>query len=99
MPITLQDPVHIEIPNRSPVRPAAPLDPRPARDARVVTFDVESPGGYRRTVTGTIAYLDDEAETYMVLAPDGTLIRVPLRDITRTYGPDPIDRHEAEAVT
>ncbi|HEV8622309.1 MAG TPA: hypothetical protein VGR33_05405 [Actinomycetota bacterium] len=35
-------------------------------------------------MTGTIAYLDDEAKTYMVRAPDGALIRVPLRDIKRT---------------
>jgi hypothetical protein len=37
-------------------------------------------------VTGTIAYLDDEAQTYMVFThPDGALIRVPLRDIKRTF--------------
>jgi hypothetical protein len=35
-------------------------------------------------VTGTIAYLDDEAQTYMVLTSDGALIRVPLRDIKKT---------------
>jgi hypothetical protein len=35
-------------------------------------------------VTGTIAYLDDEAQTYMVLAPEEALIRVPRRDIKRT---------------
>jgi hypothetical protein len=35
-------------------------------------------------VTGKIAYLDDEAQTYMVRAPDGALIRVPLRDVKKT---------------
>jgi hypothetical protein len=35
-------------------------------------------------VTGTIAYLDDEAKTYMVRALDGELIRVPLRDVKKT---------------
>jgi hypothetical protein len=49
----------------------------------MVTFELESPGGYLRRVTGTIAYLDNEAQTYMVRAPDGTLIRVPLRDIKK----------------
>jgi hypothetical protein len=84
MSIILQDPIHLETPTRSPVRPAAPLDPRTASGEREVSFELESPGGYRRTVTGTIAYLDGEAQTYMVLAPDEALIRVPLRDIKRT---------------
>ena len=84
MSIILQDPVHLETPFRSPVRPAAPLDPRTASGEREVSFELESPGGYRRTVTGRIAYLDDEAQTYLVLAPDEELIRVPLRDIKRT---------------
>ena len=66
MSIILQDAVHLETPFRSPVRPAAPLDPRTASGEGDVSFEVESPGGYRRTVTGTIAYLDDEAKTYMV---------------------------------
>ena len=46
-------------------------------------------GGYVRNVTGTVAYLDEQAETYMVLA-DGELLRVPLRDITA--------RHEVAAI-
>jgi hypothetical protein len=49
-----------------------------------VSFELESRGGYRRIVTGTIAYLDEEAHAYMVLAADGKLIRVPVRDITKT---------------
>lgn len=34
-------------------------------------------------MTGTIAYLDEEAQTYMVRASDGELIRVPVRDIKK----------------
>ncbi len=71
MSIILQDPVEFETPTRSRVRPAAPLDPRTVSGERKVSFELESPGGYRRTVTGTIAYLDEEAQTYMVGAPDG----------------------------
>jgi hypothetical protein len=60
----VQDPVHFETPTRSPVRPAAPLDPRTVSGEREVSFEAESRGGYRRTVTGTIAYLDDEADVH-----------------------------------
>ena len=49
-------------------------------------FEVESPGGYARTVVGQLAYFDDEAQTYMVLTRDGVLVRVPLRDITSSHG-------------
>jgi hypothetical protein len=45
------------------------------------SFELESHGGYARTVTGTVAYLDLEANTFMVRARDGKLVRVPLRDI------------------
>jgi hypothetical protein len=84
MTTILQDPVPFETPSRSPVRPAAPLDPPTTSEKREVSFELESPGGYRRRVTGTIAYLDDEAQAYMVLASDGALIRVPIRDIKGT---------------
>jgi hypothetical protein len=60
----------------------------------VVSFELESPGGYRRTVTGTIAYLDDEAHTYMLRGHDAELIRVPLRDIRRTIESIPRDHRE-----
>jgi len=50
------------------------------------SFEVESPGGYARTVVGQLAYFDDEAQTYMVLTRDGVLVRVPLRDITSSHG-------------
>lgn len=84
MSIVLEDPIHLEAPSRSPVRPTAPIDPGTTSGKREVSFELESPGGYRRTVTGTIAYLDEEAHTYMVLAADGELIRVPQRDIKKT---------------
>jgi hypothetical protein len=49
------------------------------------TFELTSRGGYARTVTGTVAYLDEEAQTYLVLV-DGELERVPLRDIVTRDG-------------
>ena len=51
------------------------------------TFELESRGGYLRTVTGTVAFLDEDAQTYMVLRGngDGQLLRVPLRDITSAH--------------
>ena len=50
-------------------------------------FELESRGGYLRTVTGTVAYLDEDAETYMVLRGngDGQLVRVALREITSAH--------------
>ena len=50
------------------------------------SFEVESPGGYARTVVGRLAYFDEEAQTYMVLTRSGVLVRVPLRDITSSHG-------------
>lgn len=50
------------------------------------SFDVSSHGGYARTVTGTIEYLDDEAETFMVRTREGEIVRVPLRDVVSTRG-------------
>lgn len=83
MSTILRDPVHFQTPSRSPVRPAAPLDRESGSRSREISFELESPGGYRRTVTGRIAYLDDEAQTYMLRAPDGRLIRAPVRDIKK----------------
>ena len=83
---TLTDTVRIETTKRSPVKPVAPLD-RP-RDTATGSrspersFEVESRGGYARTVVGRVAYLDEEAQTYVVLTRAGILVRVPLRDIT-----------------
>jgi hypothetical protein len=44
-----------------------------------------SHGGYARTVTGTVEFLDAEAQTFMVRDADGGLIRVPLRDVTSAH--------------
>jgi hypothetical protein len=75
---------HVQTRSRSPVPQAAPLDPGTISGEREVSFELESLGGYLRTVTGTIAYLDEEADTYMVTTANGQLIRVPLRDIKKT---------------
>jgi hypothetical protein len=88
---TLIDTVRIEVPTRSPVQPAAPLDPPRDNASRSTerSFEVESRGGYARTVVGQVAYLDEEAQTYMVLTRNGVLVRVPLRDITSSHGVPP----------
>jgi hypothetical protein len=85
MTITLQDSVDLDtgIPSRVP--PTAPADVPIARNERQLSVELQSPGGHLRTVTGTIAYLDVEAQTYMVNGSDGALIRVPMRAITRTF--------------
>ncbi len=49
------------------------------------SFELRSRGGYARSVTGTIAYLDEEAQTFMVLGQDDRLTRVPLREIASTH--------------
>jgi hypothetical protein len=60
---------------------------RPHVPAGRTKFELESRGGYLRTETGTVAYLDEDAQTYMVLRGngDGELVRVPLRDITAAH--------------
>ncbi len=60
---------------------------RPHVPAGRTEFELESRGGYLRSVTGTVAYLDEDAQTYMVLRgnDDGELTRVPLRDITSAH--------------
>jgi hypothetical protein len=87
---TLIDTVRIEAPTRPPVRPTAPLDAPwdTATEPRSLerSFEVESRGGFARTVVGRLAYFDDEAQTYMVLTRDRVLVRVPLRDITSSHG-------------
>jgi hypothetical protein len=57
---------------------------RPRGSTGKTSFELASRGGYVRTVTGTIAYLDEEADTFMVLAR-GELVRVPRRDITARH--------------
>jgi hypothetical protein len=54
---------------------------RSGEAANEISFELESHGGYARNVTGTIAYLDEEAETFIV-REDGLLFRVPIRDVT-----------------
>ena len=87
---TLMDPDRTEAPEGPRSKPAAAVDAR--RDTPTESrslersFEVESPGGYARTVVGQLAYFDDEAQTYMVLTRDGVLVRVPLRDITSSHG-------------
>ena len=49
------------------------------------SFELESPGGYARTVTGTFAYFDEQGQTYFVRGRDGKLVRVPLRDVKATH--------------
>ena len=87
---TLMDTVRIEAPTRSPSKPAAAVDARrdTATESRSLerSFEVESRGGYARTVVGRLAYFDEEAQTYMVLTRFGVLVRVPLRDITSSHG-------------
>ena len=75
----MPDPVRIDVPDRTPVDPTAPVDR--AIDTPTRTFHLESRGGYARSVTGKVAYLDIAAMTYMVITDDRTLIRVPLREI------------------
>jgi hypothetical protein len=75
-------------------RPATRVSPSaPAEDVRAAlratsggktSFELASRGGYARTITGRVAYLDEEARTYMVLGDGDELLRVPLRDITST---------------
>lgn len=88
-------------PDREDIRDA----PEPHIPAGETRFELESRGGYVRTVTGTVAYLDEDAQTYMVLRGngDGELIRVPLRDITAAHETDRTGRshvvtHDAEGI-
>ena len=85
---TLIDTVHIESAAGPPSKPAAPVDVPRATESRSLerSFEVESRGGYSRTVVGRLAYFDAEAQTYMVLTRSGVLVRVPLRDITSPRG-------------
>jgi hypothetical protein len=86
---TLMDSVRIDVPTRSPVQPAAPLDPPrgTACESRLSesSLEVESRGGPARTVVGRVAYLDDEAQTHMVLPAPECSSGFPLRDFTRSH--------------
>jgi hypothetical protein len=80
---TLTDPVHLEVPDRAAVQPAAPVDGamHVPSDPTQRSFHLESRGGYLRKIRGSIAYIDEEARTYMVRTGDGLLVRVPIREI------------------
>ena len=88
--VTLADPVQLNVPDRTAIQPVAPVDevmlvppdPTPTR-----TFQLQSRGGYLRTVTGTVAYLDAEAHTLVVRTSDGHLSRVSLREIQEPVAP------------
>ena len=89
--VTLTDPVQLSVPDRTAIQPVAPVDdvmlvppdPTPTR-----TFQLQSRGGYLRTVTGRVAYVDAEAHTLMVRTNDGQLNRVPLREIQEPVTPE-----------
>jgi hypothetical protein len=88
--VTLADPVQLSVPDRTAIQPVAPVDdvmlvppdPTPTR-----TFQLQSRGGYLRTVTGRVAYLDAEAHTLVVQTSDGHLSRVSLREIQEPVAP------------
>jgi hypothetical protein len=98
MTITLQDPTRQRDPSSRHAFPAIVGEPklraprtlaeellarfRGGGAASETSFELESRGGYARTVIGTVAYLDEEAQTFMVRVADGRLVRVPLRDVT-----------------
>ena len=98
MTITLQDPTRQRDPSSRHAFPDIVGEPklraprtlaeellarfRSGGAASETSFELESRGGYARTVIGTIAYLDEEAQTFIVRVDDGRLARVPLRDVT-----------------
>jgi hypothetical protein len=55
-----------------------PAGPGPVPNANAIPG---SSDGAARSATGSIAYLGDEAQTYMVRTSEGQLIRVPIREI------------------
>lgn len=54
---------------------------RPADTGKRVSFQYELPNGYLSEAVGTFEYFDHEAVTYVVRRKDGTLARVPARDV------------------
>ena len=97
MAVTLQDPTRQRDPSSRHAFPNLVVEPklrasrtlaedllaryRAGEAATKISFELESHGGHARTVTGTIAYLDEEADTFMVRGDD-RLLRVPIRDVT-----------------
>ena len=52
----------------------------------VISFELGSVRGDERTIAGTVVYVDEGAQTFVVRAPDGRHVRVPLRDVTSAHG-------------
>jgi hypothetical protein len=110
MTITLQDPVLPRDPTSRHAFPEVRNEPkliaprtlaeelltRFVRGAPIVetSFELESHGGYARTVSGKVAYLDTEAQTFMVRQADGALTRVPLRDVVSEHTDPSSEDHE-----
>ena len=78
---TVADRTPLEVPVTDPAQPVAATVALMPAEPSTRTFQLQSRGGYLRTVVGSIAYLDVEAQTYMISTSDGTLVRVPLRDL------------------
>jgi hypothetical protein len=53
----------------------------PEDTGKRVSFQFESPNGYVGEVVGLLEYYDHEAATYVVRRKDGTVVRVPARDV------------------
>jgi hypothetical protein len=85
MTITLQDPADFDTGTGGWVLPSEHGDSPIAPNERQLSVGLQSPGGHLRTVTGTIAHFDEEAQTYMVHGLEGALICVPMRAITKTF--------------
>lgn len=54
---------------------------RPEDAGKRVSFQFELPNGYLGEAVGTFEYFDHEAATYVIRRKDGTLARVPARDV------------------
>ena len=109
MGITLQDPTRPRDPTSRHAFPDIETEPKLTAPPTIAqelldafqaggtgtetSFEVESPGGYARSVTGTVVYLDAEAQTLMIRAADGHMMRVPLRDVTSAQG-EALSAHE-----
>lgn len=53
----------------------------PEDTGKRVSFQFESPNGYLGEVVGLFEFYDHEAATYLVRRKDGTVARVPVRDV------------------
>lgn len=53
----------------------------PEDTGKRVSFQFESPNGYVGEAVGVLEYYDHEAATYVVRRKDGSVTRVPARDV------------------